>query len=73
MYNKEKGTGEVLMANLLKRIEARMADPELNANFNREVSKYNEVTVVDQHNYALAKEAFQEYKKKDPNWMQHFD
>lgn len=73
MYNKDKGTGEVLMANLLKRIEARMADPKLNANFNCEVSKNKEVTAVDKHNYALANEAFQEYKKKDPNWMQHFD
>lgn len=61
------------MANLFERIEARMADPKLNANFNREVSKKTEVTAEDKRNYALANEAFQEYKKKDPNWMQHFD
>ena len=65
--------GEVLMASLLKRIEARMADPELNANFNREVSQKNDVSEQEERKYVLVKEAFQEYKVKDPNWMQHFD
>ena len=65
--------GEVLMASLLKRIEARMADPELNANFNREVSPKNDISEQEERKYVLAKEAFQEYKEKDPNWMQHFD
>lgn len=63
MYNIEKETGDVLMANLLKRIEARMADPKLNANFNREVSKKYEITEEDKQNYALGHESFQEYKK----------
>lgn len=58
------------MANLLKRIEARMTDPKLNANFNCEVSKKNDVIEADKTNYSLAAEAFQEYKKQANNWMQ---
>lgn len=61
------------MASLLRRIEARMADPKLNANFNREVSRKSEVTEKDKHNSTLAYESLQEYKKKDPNWMEHFE
>ena len=55
------------MASLLKRIEARMADPKLNANFNREVSKECEITEEDKQNYALAHESFQDYKKNESN------
>lgn len=56
------------MANLLKRIEARMTDPKLNSNFNREVSsKKNDVSVTDKSSTALATEAFQEYKKQETN------
>jgi len=61
------------MASLLRRIEDRMADPKLNANLNREVSRKGEVTEEDKHHSTLAYESFQEYKKKDPNWMQHFE
>ena len=55
------------MAILVRRIEARMANPKLNENFNREVSKEYEITEEDKQNYTLAHESFQEYKKKDPN------
>ncbi|MER2005831.1 MAG: hypothetical protein ABS939_00140 [Psychrobacillus sp.] len=60
------------MASLLERVKARMADPELNANFNREVSPKNDVS-EQERKYVLVKEAFQEYKVKDPSWMQHFE
>lgn len=61
------------MASLLKRVEARMMDPKLNANFNRAVSRKTEITEEQKLRYAQAHEAFEEYKKKDPNWMQHFE
>ena len=61
------------MASLLRRIEARMTDPKLNANFNREVSKKSKVREEDIHNSTLVYESLQEYKKKDPNWMEHFE
>lgn len=61
------------MKSLFKKIEERMLDPKLNENFNREVSKKCDTTSEDILNYELASEAFQEYKKKDPNWMKHFE
>lgn len=61
------------MGNLLKQMEARMSDPKLNANFNREVSKPYEISKEDKKKYTLVHESFQVYKKNDPNWMQHFD
>lgn len=61
------------MASLSKHIKARMDNPELNKNFNREVSKKCDISKEDKQNYALAHESFQEYKKNEPNWMKHFE
>lgn len=52
------------MTSLLERIEKRLADPKLNANFNREVSKERNVTPEDKRNYAKAHEAFIRYDNK---------
>lgn len=49
---------------LFERIEKRMADPRLNANFNREVSKARNVTPEDKRNYAMAQDAFNRYENK---------
>lgn len=48
---------------LFERIEKRMADPKLNANFNREVSKECNVTSEDIRNYELAREAYLRHVK----------
>ena len=58
---------------LLERVEARMRNPILNANLNRDVAA-NKHEVSEQYLLELeeANKAFEEYKKKDPNWMQHF-
>lgn len=55
------------MASLLKQIEARMADPKSNENFNQEVNKKHEVTEKDKQSYALAHKSFQEYKENELN------
>ena len=61
------------MGNLLKQMEARMSDPKLNANFNREVSKSYEISKEDRKKYALVHMSFQAYKKNVSNWKRHFD
>lgn len=57
---------------LLKRMEERMLNSKLNANFNREVSK-NRETEKDKRNFAQVHESFKAYKKKNSNWKQHFE
>lgn len=58
---------------LLKRLEERMLDPTLVANFNREVSKKHKSTARDKRNMAQAHKAVEAYKKTNPNWKQHFE
>lgn len=58
---------------LLRRIEERMLNSKLNANFNREVSKSREITEEDKRNFTQVHESFKAYKKKDSNWKQHFE
>ncbi|MET1013037.1 MAG: hypothetical protein ABWX61_00820 [Paenisporosarcina sp.] len=61
------------MLSLSERISPRMADPKLNASFNREISKKQEITTEDKCHNALSNESFQEYKRKDPNWRHHVE
>ncbi|MFC4799450.1 hypothetical protein ACFPA1_08770 [Neobacillus sp. GCM10023253] len=52
------------MASLVKRLAARMMDPQFNENFYKRVNSPNIITDKDKSNYALAHEAFQKYKNE---------
>lgn len=61
------------MASLYKQIQARLKDPKIVANFNNEVGKKPNITNEDERKYSLAHKSFQDYKKSNPEWSQHFE